>query len=130
RVDAGQFQLRLRAADGTRLEITEEIAKQALDTIRDEAGADNIAVSVGYVGLIPSTYPINAVYQWMRGPEEAVLRVGLKEGSGVRVEDLERKLRERLPERLGHWLRGRLQLEGLTTDEIEQRVAALAFSFE
>jgi multidrug efflux pump subunit AcrB len=129
-VDSGQFQLRLRAADGTRVEITEELAKQALETITEEAGEDNIAISVGYVGLIPSTYPINAVYQWMRGPEEAVLRVGLTKGSHVRVEELERGLRERLPERLGDWLRARLQSEGLTADQIAQRVEALAFSFE
>jgi multidrug efflux pump subunit AcrB len=66
----------------------------------------------------------------MRGPEEAVLRVGLKKGSRARVEDLERRLRERLPERLGPWLRGRLRTEGLTSDQIEHRVQALAFSFE
>ena len=30
-VDAGQFQLRLRAPTGTRIERTEELAKQALD---------------------------------------------------------------------------------------------------
>jgi multidrug efflux pump subunit AcrB len=130
RVDSGQFQLRLRAADGTRLEITEEIAKQALEIIKDEAGPDQVATSVGYVGLIGSSYPINTVYLWMRGPEEAVLRVGLKKGSRVRVEDLERRLRERLPERLGEWLRGRLQSEGLTPEQIVQRVQALSFSFE
>jgi multidrug efflux pump subunit AcrB len=130
RVDSGQFQLRLRAADGTRLEITEEIAKQALEVIKEEAGPDQVAVSVGYVGLIGSSYPINTVYLWMRGPEEAVLRVGLKKGSRVRVEDLERRLRERLPERLGEWLRARLQSEGLTSEQIAQRVQALSFSFE
>jgi multidrug efflux pump subunit AcrB len=130
RVDSGQFQLRLRAADGTRLEITEELTKQALEVIKEEAGPDQVATSVGYVGLIPSTYPINAIYLWMRGPEEAVLRVGLKKGSRVRVAELEQRLRERLPQRLGEWLRLRLRAEGLSTEQIEQRVRALAFSFE
>jgi multidrug efflux pump subunit AcrB len=130
RVDAGQFQLRLRAADGTRLEITEELTKQALEVIKDEAGPNQVTASVGYVGLIASSYPINTVYQWMRGPEEAVLRVGLQQGSPVRVEELEHRLRQRLPERLGQWLRGRLQAEGLTADQIDQRVQALSFSFE
>ncbi len=130
RVDSGQFQLRLRAADGTRLEITEEMAKQALEVIKQEAGPGEVAKSVGYVGLIGSSYPINTVFLWMRGPEEAVLHVGLKKGSRVRVEDLEHRLRERLPEALGRWLRTRLQTEGLTADQIAQRVAALSFSFE
>ena len=104
-VDSGQFQLRLHAADGTRLEITEEITRRALEIIKDEAGRDQVAISAGYVGLIPSSYPINTVYQWMRGPEEAVLRVALKKGSPVRVEELKQRLRERLPQRLGEWLR-------------------------
>src|SRR5262249_20109253 len=37
-VDSGQFQLRLRAPDGTRIERTEEIAKQALETIKEAVG--------------------------------------------------------------------------------------------
>ena len=41
---------------------------------------DDVEISVGYVGLIPSSYPINAIYQWTGGPEEAILRVALKEG--------------------------------------------------
>ncbi len=130
RVDSGQFQLRLRAADGTRLEITEELAKKALDVINEEAGPNQVATSVGYVGLIGSSYPINTVYQWMRGPEEAVLRVGLAKGRPVHVEDLERRLRRRLPEVLGEWLRGRLRAEGLSSEQVERRVQALAFSFE
>jgi multidrug efflux pump subunit AcrB len=130
RVDTGQFQLRLRAADGTRLDITEELAKQALEVINEEAGAGQVAGTVGYVGLIPTTYPINTIYLWMRGPEEALLRVALKKGSPVRVEELQRRLRQRLPQRLGEWLRPRLQSQGLTEDQVEQRVRALSFSFE
>jgi multidrug efflux pump subunit AcrB len=130
RVDTGQFQLRLRAADGTRLEITEELTRQALEVINEEAGPGQVAISVGYVGLIPTSYPINTVYLWMRGPEEAVLRVAFKKGSRMRVEELERRLRKRLPQRLGEWLRPRLLAQGLTADQAEQRVRALAFSFE
>ena len=36
-VDSGQFQLRLRAATGTRIESTEEIIHKALDIITDDA---------------------------------------------------------------------------------------------
>src|SRR5260370_24628014 len=36
-VDAGQFQLRLDAPDGTRIDLTEEIAKQAVAAIHDTA---------------------------------------------------------------------------------------------
>src|SRR5262249_6434930 len=112
RVDTGEFQLRLRAADGTRLDITEELTKKGLEVISEEAGVNEIAKSVGYVGLIPTSYPINTVYLWMRGPEEAVLRVALKKGSHVRVEELKQRLRQRLRETLAAWLRGRLHTAG------------------
>jgi multidrug efflux pump subunit AcrB len=95
-VDAGRFQLRLKAPTGTRIEKTERIAQQALATIKELAGPDAVATTVGYVGQIPSSYPINAIYQWTGGPEEAMIRVALKEGAGVAIPDLKRRLRERL----------------------------------
>src|SRR5262249_17325895 len=44
-VDTGQFQLRLRAADGTRIERTEELAKEALAVIGEEVGPTNVAIT-------------------------------------------------------------------------------------
>ncbi len=129
-VDTGQFQLRLRAADGTRIERTEQIAIEALDLIKQEVGPDNVELSIGYIGLIGSSYPINTIFLWMRGPEEAVLRVALKPGSGVRVEELKHRLREKLPQRLGAWLDEQLRAEGLPSELVSQRVQGLRFSFE
>ena len=77
KVDAGRFQLRIKAPTGTRIEETERVTLAALETIGREVGPDRIAISVGYVGNIPSSYPINAIYQWTGGPEEVVLRVAL-----------------------------------------------------
>ena len=57
------------------------------------------------MGLIASSYPINTIFLWMSGPEEAVLRVALQPGSGVHVEDLKHRLRDKLPARLKEWLR-------------------------
>src|SRR5205823_4775234 len=51
-------------------------------------------------GNIPSTYPINAIYQWTGGPEEAVLRVALKPGTGVAIEPLKERLRTKLTEQM------------------------------
>jgi len=129
-VDSGQFQLRLRAPDGTRIERTEELAKEALEIIKHQVGADNVAISIGYVGLIGSSYPINTIYHWSRGPEEAVLRVALKRGSGVRIEELKHDLRQELPKQLGLWLQRQLRQEGLPEDKIAQRLQGLRFSFE
>jgi multidrug efflux pump subunit AcrB len=129
-VDGGQFQLRLRAATGTRIRVTEQLAVQALEAIKKKVGPQNVAISVGYVGLIPTSYPINTVYLWMSGPEEAVLRVALKPGSGVRVEKLKQELRQELPATLGDWLRLLLAQEDLPSEVVDRRVAGLKLSFE
>lgn len=94
--DAGEFRLRLRAPDGTHIDRTEQIALAVLGTIRETVGAEKIALTLGYVGTVPSSYPINAVYQWSRGPEEAILRVALKRGSGVSTEAMKETLRDEL----------------------------------
>src|SRR6201987_4423204 len=99
-VDTGQFQLHLRAPTGTRIERTEQIALQTLDAIKREVGPDNLEVSLGYVGTQPPNYPINTIYLWSSGPEEAVLQVQLKRGSGIRIEDLKERLRQKLPQEL------------------------------
>jgi multidrug efflux pump subunit AcrB len=97
-VDAGQFRLRMRAADGTHIARTEELAKQALALVEEELGADAVDLSLGYVGMIHSNFPVNAVYQWSRGPEEAILYVDLKDDLGLSDEELKERLRKRLVE--------------------------------
>ena len=97
-VDTGLFQLRLRAPTGTRVERTEVIALKALDAIRAEAGADNVAITLGFVGIQPPSYPVNTINLWTSGSHEAVLTVALKRGSGVRIDDLRERLRKKLPE--------------------------------
>jgi multidrug efflux pump subunit AcrB len=129
-VDAGQFQLRLRAPTGTRIEWTEQLMVQALDGIAEAAGKDNVATSLGWVGVVPSAFPINAVYLFNSGPEEAVFRVALKPGSGVRVAELQERLRTSLPKKLGDWFRQKLVEEKIASDEIDKRVQAIRLSFE
>jgi multidrug efflux pump subunit AcrB len=97
KVDAGQFQLRLRAPDGTPLEQTEALAKDVLQAIADEVGPGNVDISVSLVGTASYNYPINSIYLWTSGPQEAVLRVALKPGSGIRIEELKERLRTKLP---------------------------------
>jgi multidrug efflux pump subunit AcrB len=98
KVDSGQFQLRVRAPDGTRLEDTEALAKDVLEEIARLAGSDkNVAISVTLIGTASYNYPINAIYLWSAGPQEAILRVALKRASGLRIEDFTKQLREQLP---------------------------------
>ncbi len=97
-VDTGMFQLRLRAPAGTRVERTEVIAQKALDVIRGEAGADNVAITLGYVGTQPASFPVNTIHLWTSGPQEAALLISLRSGSGIRVEEFKERLRRKLPE--------------------------------
>jgi multidrug efflux pump subunit AcrB len=99
KVDSGQFQLRVQAPDGTLLVDTEALAKDVLEEIAREAGgAQNVDISVSLVGTASYNYPINAIYLWTAGSQEAVLRVALKRDSGVRLEEFKNRLREKLPQ--------------------------------
>ncbi|HLK64599.1 MAG TPA: efflux RND transporter permease subunit [Bryobacteraceae bacterium] len=97
-VDSGEFQLRLRAPTGTRIERTELIALKALDLIQQEVGPGNVRISTDFVGVQPASYPVNTIYLFTSGPQEAVLKVALQPGAKLRGEDLQERLRTRLPE--------------------------------
>jgi multidrug efflux pump subunit AcrB len=128
-VDAGQFQLRLRAPTGTRIEETEEIVKEALNVIKTEAGAENVALTLGYVGQVPTTYPINSVYLFTGGPEEAVMRVALKPGT-ANVDLLKRRIRDRLNNHLPKWLEQRWLAMGVPPERVQKEIRDLRLSFE
>ncbi len=98
--DTGQFMLRLRAPAGTRVERTEGIAQKTLESISREAGAGNVDITLGFVGVQPSSFPVNLIHLWTAGPQEAVLRVALRKGSGVKLEEFKERLRARLPKDL------------------------------
>jgi multidrug efflux pump subunit AcrB len=93
-----QFRLRFDAPDGTRVPVTEEMARRVLEIINREAGAGNLALSLSYVGTQGSSYPINAVFLWTSGPHEAVINVALHPGASISLRDLVEKLRNTLPQ--------------------------------
>lgn len=98
-VTAGQFQVRFRAPTGTRVDVTEQMALQILDDVNKEAGPHNVEATLGYVGTIPSTYPINTVFLWTSGPQEGVLRVALRPSSPMSIDELKARLRKTLAEK-------------------------------
>lgn len=100
KVDAGQFRLRLRAPDGTHFDTTEQLTRDALRVIEQVVGSAKIDKTLGYIGSIPPSFPVNAVYQWSRGPEEAIVRVSLKPGEREPIEVLKERLRGELARQL------------------------------
>jgi multidrug efflux pump subunit AcrB len=94
KTDNGQFALRLRAPSGTRVDLTEALAKKVLAIVTREAGgADKIDVTIGMVGVHNSSFPVNLVHLWNGGPEEGWLAVQFKPGTGIRIEAFKEKLR-------------------------------------
>ncbi len=100
------LRLRMRAPAGTRIEETERIVLRALTVIRREIGEKNIAITSDFVGVIPSSYPVNLIHLFTTGPQEAVIQVALKNvalkpgsapGEPLR-EQLRRALRTEVPE--------------------------------
>ncbi|HET6216390.1 MAG TPA: efflux RND transporter permease subunit [Acidobacteriaceae bacterium] len=91
-----QFRLRVDAPDGTRVAVTEDLVKQVLASIRQVAGDKNLDLSLGYVGTQGSSYPINAVFLWTSGPQQAIINVGLKQDSPLKLANLEEQLRKKL----------------------------------
>jgi multidrug efflux pump subunit AcrB len=97
-----QLQMRLRAPTGTRIERTEPLTLRVLDEIKQEVGADNVVISTAFIGVQPASYPINTIYLWTSGPQEAVLLVSLtpeasRDAAGLR-ERLRARLRTAVPE--------------------------------
>ena len=96
---AHQFQLRFRAPAGTKFESTERLADDVLDEIKQAAGPNNVEITLGYVGVQPSSYPINTVFLWTGGSQEGVLHVALNADARIRLVDLEEDLRRRFATR-------------------------------
>ncbi len=94
KVNSGTFQVRLRGADGTRLERTETSTIQAIHVLESVVGKENIAITSTLVGTHPSSFSTNPIYMFMAGPQEAVMQVSLAEGYKVHnLDDLKEKFR-------------------------------------
>jgi multidrug efflux pump subunit AcrB len=93
--NAPLLRIRLRAPAGTRIEETERIVLRALDIIRREIGAGNVSITSDFVGVVPSSYPVNLIHLFTSGPQEAVIQVAAKPET-YRGETLREKLRESL----------------------------------
>src|ERR1035438_3988250 len=93
--NAPLLRIRLRAPAGTRIEETERIVLRALDVIHREAGPDSVQITSDFVGVVPSSYPVDLIHLFTSGPQEAIIQVALKPDA-ARGEALRERLREAL----------------------------------
>lgn len=96
KVNGSQFQVRLRAPEGTRIERTEEKTLKTIDIIKKLVGPQHVSVTSAYVGQHPGLFSVSPIYLFMAGPHEAVLQVGLHEGFHANLDELKEKIRKKV----------------------------------
>jgi len=97
--NAALLRIRLRAPTGTRIEETERTVLRALDVIRREAGSGNIKITSDFIGVVPSSYPVDLIHLFTSGPQEAIIQAAL-DPNGPKGEALRETLRESLKKEL------------------------------
>jgi multidrug efflux pump subunit AcrB len=100
RVDAGQFQVRVRLPEGTRIERTESRIKEILGIADSLTGDNKIAISSAFLGVQGSSYPVNVIHLWTSGPEEGVLKIKFINSAGVHLADFRETLRKEVKRRM------------------------------
>ncbi|HEV8515148.1 MAG TPA: efflux RND transporter permease subunit [Cyclobacteriaceae bacterium] len=98
KVNSGYFQVRMRVAEGTRIERTELKLVEMVKILEELVGKENISVTSSYVGQHPGQFSSSPIYLFMSGPQEAVLQVNLKEDYDENLEDLKERLRKKIKE--------------------------------
>ena len=92
----GQFQVRMRAPDGTRLERSEEYMIRTLHILDSMVGHQNVAVTSAMVGMHSAQFSTDPVYLFMAGPQEGVLEASFKEDYKVNMDDFKESFRNRI----------------------------------
>lgn len=92
--NSGDFQLRIQAPTGSRLEKTERIVKEVLQEIKTLVPENGVAISSAFVGMQPATSPINPIFTFTNASHEAILQVSIDQelftGS---IQDLKEQIR-------------------------------------
>jgi multidrug efflux pump subunit AcrB len=98
--NTGQFQVRLRGPDGTRIERTEQKLIKTLGVLDELVGKQNINITSAFVGMHPQQFSTSPLYLFMSGPQEAVLQVQLNQNYKENLDDLKERFRKKMKEEL------------------------------
>ncbi len=90
----GDFQLRIQAPSGSRIEKTEQIVKAITEDIKDELPENGLNITSAFVGMHPAGSPINPIFLFTNSSHEAVLQISINQSvySGS-IEDFKEKIR-------------------------------------
>ena len=95
KLNNGEFQIRIKEPQGTRLERTEDRFKQVLNIIQQTVN-NKVKISSGYIGLVPSSFGSSNLYVFNTGTHEAVLQVNLDDNYKVNLDELKDALRKNI----------------------------------
>ncbi len=95
RVNTGQFQVRIKEPDGTRLEVTEHRLHDVL-AIVNKIVDGHVAISSAFVGPVPTNFGSSNLYVFNSGTQEGILQVNLDEKYKVNIDDLKDEIRKKV----------------------------------
>jgi multidrug efflux pump subunit AcrB len=95
KLNNGEFQIRIKEPQGTRLERTEDKFKQVLNIINQTVN-NHVKITSGYIGLVPSSFGSSNLYVFNTGTHEAVLQVNLDENYHINMDELKDALRKNI----------------------------------
>lgn len=99
-VRSGQFQVRLKAREGLRVERTEEMLIKALAHMESMVGKQNISVTSAFIGQHPTLFSTSPIYLFMGGPHEALLQVSLKPDFEIDIDKFKEDFRVMMAEKM------------------------------
>ena len=129
-IDSGEFVLRFRPPPGSSYELTRQMAVKCLQEIENEAKAENIQITMGFVGQVAPNFGIDNMVLFMRGPDDGQLRVKFKDDSQIKLDQFRETLRKGLPEKVNPWLEERLTRGGLTPEEARRQSKLAIYGFQ
>jgi HAE1 family hydrophobic/amphiphilic exporter-1 len=97
RTDPGQFVINFKAPSGTRIELSEQYAKQVEDVVRKVVPTNELGMIVSNIGI---TTDFSAIYTPNSAPHTGFVQVSLKDGHKIGSYEYMRQVRERLREDL------------------------------
>ena len=97
RTDPGQFVINYKAPSGTRIELSEQYAKQVEDVVRQVVPENELGMIVSNIGI---TTDFSAIYTPNSAPDTGFVQVSLKEGHKIGSYEYMQQVRERLREDL------------------------------
>jgi multidrug efflux pump subunit AcrB len=98
--NSGDFQMRIEAPYGSRIEKTESYVQQIIEELKEELPENGIGITSAYVGPQPANSPINPIFLFTSASHEAVLQVSIDQSVyKASIEDLKEKVRIKIDEK-------------------------------